>query len=1188
MYKIYTTKPCWVDRHVPKILLIMKLITVLLIATMMQVSAASFAQKLTLKKDNISLEQLFKEIRKQTGYAVIYTAATIKDSKAINADFQNTPIEEVLTTSLKDQSLKFEIDTKNIIITKAPATFLESLGNSWADGDIRGRVVDEQGNPLPNATIRIKGKEAVINTNEKGEFVIMDIEDDAVLVISYVGYNRLEILVKGAIMPLEIKLNQVTGELEEVSVSYSTGYQNIPKERATGSFVQIDNELFNRKVGTNVLDRILEVTSGLIKRGIDPSPRVSGIQIRGNSTINGSKAPLIVLDNFIYEGDLNNLNPNDIENITVLKDAAAASIWGVRAGNGVIVITTKKGKFSQSNKIAFNSNITIGKKPDLDYVKTMSSKDWMEFEKKRFADSVFNTYDDRSPSRNSFPILSQGVEILLAARKKNKNIVGYNALNDPLVNHQLDELSKYNVKDDISKYLLQNSINQQYALNASGGGNKYFYYTSIGFDRNHSNNVRDENSRFTLNFNNTYRLFKNLELNSFLSYVQANSKNNGLSSTSFLPTGGSSITAPYTRLADENGNALAVPVGYRIAYVDTASFPGLLDWHYRPLDELRNNNNESKQFDTRIAAGVKYTITSGLNANVRYQFQRALTNLQSYRSQETYFQRDQINTFMIIDPFSRMISTPYPMGDFIDKRHLELKNWNFRSDLGLDRNYGKHAISAIVGIEFRETKTSLETNKLYGFDPNTSLSILVNPTVRYPDRFGRTRVIGGGPTIDGSINRFASYFANASYSFMERYTASVSGRADQGNFFGLKANQRISPLWSAGLVWDISKEGFYSLKFLPNLKLRATYGFNGNTNGGSAFATAGFSEQNYPYPSQYAYIITPNNPELRWERVKQINYALDFSTKNNRISGSIEYYTKKGIDLIGPILTDPTVGVESFEGNRASIKGKGLDLVLNSQNIKGKFKWQSNFLLSYNTDEVINYERKITSTQEYLSITPVVGKPLRYLYSYKWGGLDPMNGTARLYLADTISNNTNYDKANLSDLVYHGSSVPTIFGSIRNTLNYNQLSLSFNITYRLGYYFRRTSVAYQAMFNVNSGWGGHSDYVKRWQMPGDEKITDVPAMLPSSFFDQRDAVYSQSDILVEKGDHIRLQDIRLDYTLSRSKFKKLPFQHVQFYLYGNNIGILWTRNKHGIDPDYASFGFVPASRTISAGLNVTF
>jgi TonB-linked SusC/RagA family outer membrane protein len=1188
MYKNYTKQLGIPEGYVHKIWLIMRLTTVIFIATLMQVSAAGMAQRITMQKNKASLKEVFTQIKLQTGYDVVVASEQLKNTRPVPVNFINAEIVTVLDELLPAQQLSYTIADKTIVIKPKEPSFLESLAERWAVSDVRGRVVDEEGKALVGASIQVKGKPEVYMSNDKGEFLIKDVADDAVLLIRFVGYKALEVVVKGVTMPLEIKLNVATGELEEVKVDFNTGYQNIPKERATGSFVQIDNELFNRKVGANVLDRILEVTSGLINNTYSPDARSNGIQIRGNSTINASSAPLIVVDNFIYEGDLNSLNPNDVENITVLKDAAASSIWGVRAGNGVIVITTKKGKYNQDNKISLNSNVTIGAKPDLNYVKTMSSKDWLDFEKKQFSDSVYNDYDDLYPSFNYFPVLSQGVEIMLAARKKNKGVAGYNLFNDPLVNQQLNELANHDVKDDIKKYLLQNSINQQYALNASGGGNKYFYYTSIGYDKNRSNSIRDENNRLSFNFNNTYRVFENLELNSFVNYTEIINKSNSFSGIA-LPTG--NYTAPYTSLADVDGSALAVPYGYRLAFQDTASYPALLDWHYRPLEELKNRNSSYKQSDTRIGAGIKYTIVPGLNVNVKYQFQRSLTNIQNYYSQGTYEQRNDINTFMAVDPVTKIITTPYPMGDKILKDNAQLTNWNLRANFGFDQSYGKHAISAIGGIEYRETKIEGGTNYIYGFDPNTNGLVVPDTKGLYPNRFGYDTYLPiRPPFIGGTINRFGSYFANAGYTFMQRYIFSASARVDQSNFFGLKANQRITPLWSVGLIWNISNEDFYHFNFLSKIKLRATYGYSGNTNGGSAYATALYHNDGTPgYPLQYANVETPDNPQLRWEKVKQFNYAIDFASEKQRISGSLEYYSKKGIDLIGPINIDRTTGWTSFTGNKASIKGKGLDLILNSRNLVGNFGWTTNFLLSYNTDQVTAYDIQPATNQisEYFSYTvPIVGKPLNRLYSYRWAGLDPTNGSAKLYLADTISNYTNYTNANLSDLIYHGSGTPTIFGTVRNTFAYRNFLLSFNITCKVNYYFRRNSVNFYGML-AGTNWGGHSDYTLRWQKSGDEKFSNVPP-LPTSLDLSQDIVYSRSNILVEKGDHIRLQDIRLSYDLNIKSIKRLSFRNIQLYAYANNLGILWRANNYGIDPDYSNYGIVPNSKAISLGVNTTF
>jgi len=246
-------------------------------------------------------------------------------------------------------------------------------------------------------------------------------------------------------------------------------------------------------------------------------------------------------------------------------------------------------------------------------------------------------------------------------------------------------------------------------------------------------------------------------------------------------------------------------------------------------------------------------------------------------------------------------------------------------------------------------------------------------------------------------------------------------------------------------------------------------------------------------------------------------------------------------------------------------------------------------LFNYNIDKVINYQNFSSTTNSYFSgdgSTPIIGKPLLSIYSYRWAGLDPTKGDPRVLLGDTVSTfNNAYNSAKVSDLKYNGPQRPMFFGSLQNTLLWKNLSLSFNVVYKLGYYFRRSSINYTNIIQ-NSAWGGSADYTMRWQNPGDEKFTNVPS-LPASANIGRDYVYQNSDILVEKGDHIRLQDIRLTYNFSKQAIKTSALKNVQLYIYANNIGIIWRANKNNIDPDYGSTN-VPNPKSIAFGLNIGF
>ncbi|WP_354376190.1 SusC/RagA family TonB-linked outer membrane protein [Pedobacter africanus] len=1166
----------------------MRLTTVILIASLMQVSAATFGQRITLNKTNAPLSGVLKEIRKQSGFDFYYDDKTIPESQKINISVTNATLNEALNIAFKGLKLKYEIEGTIVSISKDEPSLLDKLSsavsNIMRDLTVKGRVTDEQGKPLPNASIRVKGKNAVTNTDENGMFEIKAVAEDAVLQVSYVGYKTLEIPVKGAVMPLEIKLNLATGELEEVKVEYSTGYQQLNKERATGSFAYIDNKLFNRSVGANVLDRILNVTSGLLLTQVQNATKNSlGIQIRGVSTINANQTPLVVVDNFIYEGNVNDLNPNDVESVTVLKDAAAASIWGVRAGNGVIVITTKKGKLSQSTSIGFNTNLTIGQKPDLSYIPSIPSKDIVAFEKQRFADSLYNDYDDVYPSYPYLPAIPMVAEILLAARRA--------GIADPLsdlgVKAQLALYENHDVRDDIKKYMLQNSISQQYALNVSGGGSNYRYYSSVGYDKSKPNDIGKTSDRLTLRFNNLWTPLRNLDLIAKIVWGQSNEK-----STSKIDLN-TILQSPYTRLVDESGGPAAIPYQYRLNYVDTVNAPSLLDWHFRPLDEMKNGNNLLNSNNITINTGIAYIIVPGLKASINYQWQKTDSEHKEIERTSLFSTRDLINQFLRVDPLTGLPIYPYPLGSILNSGYNSNTSWNFRGQLNYNQHWKKHDLMVLTGWEVRQNSSYNTTNvPLFGFieDTNIGQLPLYGDWITRPS--GSQQIIA--PSINSPfefLNRFGSYFANGGYSYDNKYVINLSARLDQSNFFGVKANDRKVPLWSAGIIWDISKEVFYKIDFLPQLKIRVTYGYNGNTNSGTTpFAISKYRSSDLGSNiilAPFSNLISPPNPQLRWERVKNVNVALDFGLKNARVTGSIELYQKKGLDLISGISVDPTSGFSTYTGNNASIKGKGIDFTLNSRNIDGqRFRWNSSFLWNINKENVISYNVKPPTSYGFYVYGDaiVVGKPLSSLYSLHWAGLDPSNGDARLFINGEVKESAEIDNVQPVDLVYHGRTSPTIFGSFRNDFSWNNFSLSVNVIYKMGYYFRRGS--FNGDLTSNSSFP-HKDYLNAWKKTGDEMFTNVPGYM-ELYPDNRFRVYQFSDILIEKGDHVRLQDIRISYGLSKRGSKRRPFDNAQIYFYANNLGILWRANNKGIDPEaYASLA-TPTPSTFSLGLNFTF
>jgi TonB-dependent SusC/RagA subfamily outer membrane receptor len=570
---------------------------------------------------------------------------------------------------------------------------------SYGQG-ITGIVRDTRDkSPVAGATVVLANTNYGSLTGADGRFMIKAPAGSYLLGVSFVGMQPVQRTVKLPFADtLFIELGPAGNQLAEVTVS--TGYQTIPKERATGSFVQVDRKLLERSVSTDIIDRLRDVVPGLAFNTVGPSR----LSVRGQSTLFSNADPLIVVDNFPYNQPIENLNPNDVESITVLKDAAAASIWGSRAGNGVIVITTKRGRNNTAPQIAFSSNVTVGERPDLLSVPHMSSADYIGLEKQLFAEDYF-TGTEQSESHQP---LSPVVELLIAGRD--------GTLSAAEVNKQIATLSGQDVQRDISRYLYRPSVKQQYALSLSGGTDLQRYFVSAGADRNTATNVGDGYERLTLNASNTWSLAaKKLEVSLGMNYTRSNTVGNRLGSLSW---GGGASLYPYARLADERGNPLAITRDYRQDFVASAPGLGLLDWSYSPLLDRTATDNRTRVSDIRLNTGLRYKLPLGFSAQVLYQYDRAQTNERVLNGADAYYSRNLVNRYTQ-DDGSGTLSRPVPLGGILDLSSGTSVNHDVRGQLNYDRIFGKHAITAIAGYEVQTLNVLGDSYRLYVTTPNT-------------------------------------------------------------------------------------------------------------------------------------------------------------------------------------------------------------------------------------------------------------------------------------------------------------------------------------------------------------------------------------------------------------------------------------------------------------------------------------
>lgn len=1181
-YRLRSSKPYFRRLIRLKALLITCLFLVLSIK-------ACFSQTLSLQVKNQSIEQVIKQLRSQTDYAIMIASDALQKTKPVTVTLKDVPIEQALKEIFRNQppNLKYEIKGKNIIIRKLSK---ENSDNKTENKTIiEGTILDGAGQPLLGVTVLNKRNQIQTVSDVNGYFQIPAKEGDEIQ-FRFMGYQPQEITV-GDQKKFTISLYGQVAGIDTVRIdNVQTGYFSLPKERSTGSFSQVDKELLNRTVSTGVMDRIADVVPGLIfNKGVGAA---QGLIIRGQTSINPETSkPLIIVDNFPYEGDINNINPNDVENVTILKDAAAASIWGARAGNGVIVITTKQGRFNQKPQVSFNTNFTTGERPDLFYQPKVSTSDFIDNEIRLFDLDVYKPAE-LNQSLLQYP-LTPVIELLI--KKKDNPALASE------IDATIDSWRAYDVRNDIEKYFYRPLKRQQYNLQLTGGNDQNRYLLSVGYDKNKDSEVGNGLDRLTINANNTYAFIKGkLELQT--NFYFTNTKNDNNFEFPYYTThrgARGQFIYPYARFKGDADNSLATVGTYRQGFVEDMESKGFVDWQYRPIDELNNADRNIFTKEYRVNTALHYKIIPGLEAEVRYQYANLNGLNRSHYSEDTYFTRNLINYYSTINTTNNSINRAIPVGGILDNDRNTVNSHNFRTQLNYNNVFGNlHEVNALAGYEISNQKTIAQLTRLYGYDDqyatsvpvnyNTLYSISIYPSASYQFR------IPYGDRIQELTSRFVSWYGNAGYRYDKRYLLNASLRFDQSNIFGVKTNQRGVPLYSIGAGWQINEEEFYRIDWLEQLKFRATWGRSGNVNRSlTSLTTINYSSAVDPLTGlQYASIGQAPNPNLRWEKVNNLNFGLDFSMLNSRIDGSFDWYKKWGYDIFSTIPYAPQAGINQFTGNYSDTEAKGLDFNIQSNNLNGAVKWTTNLQLSYITDKVT--KAKFLSTTNGFTILsnsigtgtyPYEGKPLYSVYGYKWGGLDPKNGEpfgfidgekSKDYLAifQDIASHPEH-------LVYVGTARPKYFGALRNTVEYKSIEFSANISYRFAYYSRRNTVDFA---DLNAGEWVHNDATRIWKVPGDENKTSIPA-LPDITRSNDWIGFSQlSESLVEKGDHIRLTDVRLSYTISKQKISALPFQQIRIYCLANNLGILWKASHSTEDPEYYQSIFVPV-RTYSIGIS---
>lgn len=1052
-------------------------------------------------------------------------------------------------------------------------------------------------------------------TDFDGNFSFQVPTDTKAIRVSFIGYESKLINLTSK-EHYVVTLGADENILNEVVI---TGYQTIEKRKLTSSVAQVSMADIEQ-AGVASVDQML---AGQIA-GVAVTPQTGApggpakIRIRGTASLNGPQDPLWVIDGMPLEGndlpDLNDkgsiaelqnysiagLNPDDILDITILKDASATAIYGARAANGVILVTTKKGK-KGSMKVNFTANTFINERPNFNKLNLMNSSEKVDFELMLAGRS--DIYNTRSNQGEVMRILS-GTNQLDAYRNGGFDALSYEAQS------AINNLK--NTDTDWGKLLYRPTFNQQYGLSISGGSDLSDYYFSLGYFNEEGTTIGTGFERYNITLKDNFQVSDKLRVGVALFGAQSKKK-------SFVTDADSSINpSTYSR----NANPYLAPFNEDGSYMydkDISGYSG----RYVPFNFMEERNNTSYELENKSLKAVfdlEYQVLEDLKLTSQLGLQLENNDTEKYLGKETYSTRkfrEGTRYYKGGKPYYFL-----PEGGIIENFTDKYFQYNWKTQATYNAIFNDmHEIDVMAGMEIRKTDRTTIKSKGFGYDSNT----LTTKPIVFPE--------GSTDTTDKLYetykrtedeNAYASFFATAAYTFNRKYTVFGSVRYDGSNLFGVDPKYKYLPLWAISGSWNVTNEKFMeNVDFISNLRLRASYGLQGNIDR----TTSPFVIGDYQTST-----ILPGNPEntiqvtnapngtLRWEKTTNTNYGFDLGLFNNRISLGFDAYNRKSTDLIGLRALPLETGFEFTNMNWAQITNKGYEISLTTRNISNPgFSWTTTFNFSHNKsniDKIQTSDTQRTPDRE--------GRPVNAVFVIKTAGLDEngnilfwkdgakVSGTEFFKLKDqmpdiypgsgVISELTDEEYRNLYS--YAGDKDPKFTGGLINTFKIK----NFDITVSTAFNIKQT-VLKSPSYNpgmVDPGRNYTTDLLNTWT-PDNPNAT-LPGIIGDDYGDPFNNLsndnwmmakwftggdagnsYRYLDIWKKDISYLRVSSIRLGYTLPKDVLNRLRLDNVRFTLEGRNLFVIGTDYDGYFDPEtYGNIYAQPIQKSITLGLNVTF
>ncbi len=1210
------------NRILKKVVNIMKLTFILLFISFMQVSATLYSQndRVSIQVKGGLIEDVFRLIERQSNYVFVYNHEQVSRVKKLSLDFKNKSVAEVLDKCLKDSGLYYELLDNTIVIRDLG----ESGGN---EKEVKGRVIrgvvtDSQKGPLPGVSVLIKGTSLGVVTNTEGLYRISlpDNQKDITLIFSFIGMQTKQI--KVALQDtINVVLEENLHELDEV-VSY--GYYQVDKRHMTSSVTSLKMDDIMQP-GVSTVDQMLEgrVPGMIFMQNSGQVGATPKIKIRGTTTILGSQAPLWVVDGVILSDPVNidpqqlndldfvnllgnaiaGLNPDDVEQIDVLKDAAATALYGVRAANGVIVITTKKGKVGPP-KLSYSLTGTFSTRP-------------------RYSDRGVNLMNSKERVDVSRELMERGVRYTgvynsftdwIGYEKAYLDYFKYGSISF----NDFKERSAYyeTLNTDWLDLLCRDVFSHNHSLSISGGNESAKYYASFGYANEEGNIKGEKNERYTASVRVTVQ-HKRLQMQFGVS--------GNVQDKTYNPSDLGIMNYAYNMTR-------AIPL-----YGEDGELYTYKKGNY-PFNIIREMEESDYTINQRNASA---------NAQVQYRFTDAfkLIGTASYSmgtsDDETWYGENSNYILKLKDANSSMTRSECPFGGELKTNSNRSSSYTFRVQADYSKFWDKnkdHFTNASIGWELSSSKynTTANTERGYLKDRGMTFAALKGEDYsKYPKYFDW--VIRNYPKYSKSLTNTTSFYLTLTYSYKDRYIFNVNSRADWSNAFGSRSNEKLFPVWSFSGRWNMTNDVVKNVSWINNLALRVSYGIQGNMQNNQPTQLI-INKGGYD-SSKGGYISTVEkfpNPDLKWEKTYSFNAGIDFSFLKDKIQGSISGYYKKTVDAFLSKTVCDVNGVTTYVVNSGNVENKGIELSLNfnpinravSANGKRGFVWRFDPQIGQTLNKLLNdrIKRKDKTLQDELTLSQFLngsvqlsGTPLNTFFSFKYAGLDNQGKPTFKDLEADRAEELHEKYKNLSKkdvwlavLDESGTRVPVLQGGFNNYFGYRSFSLTVNFSYSIGNKIRLLRIAsgeYSAV-SPKPMQNLRREFVNRWRNPGDEKITDIPALDIEGGQDKGwwnankykvewepsgsatiYSMYDDSDLRVASGNYLRLQSLSLRYLFPRALAKKLGFSSGYLSLSGSNLFTWCSKDLKGQSPEQSGTSSVvniSVRPKYSLNLNVVF